>query len=215
MIIYIPIKENSQRVPNKNFREFRGKPLWEHTVDKFKGSDYKVFIDTDSDDIIEKCKDKEVTAYKRPKHLCGDKVSVVELLKNFREFLYTLSINGNICQVHVTSPFLDLKHIDFAFAKIARDGHDSVFSADVIQNRLWRKENYGFCPVNHNPMKLEQTQDLPKYFCENSYLYAFQSGVLDSNNRIGHTPYILEVGYPYNLDIDTESDWKYIKNITL
>ena len=60
MIIYIPIKENSQRVPNKNFREFRGKPLWEHTVDKFKGSDYKVFIDTDSDDIIEKCKIKKL-----------------------------------------------------------------------------------------------------------------------------------------------------------
>ena len=35
MIIYIPIKQNSQRVPNKNFRLFNGKPLWEHTVDKF------------------------------------------------------------------------------------------------------------------------------------------------------------------------------------
>ena len=43
MIIYIPIKENSQRVPNKNFREFCGKPLWEHTIDKLK-LPIKVFI---------------------------------------------------------------------------------------------------------------------------------------------------------------------------
>ena len=53
MIIYIPIKENSQRVPQKNFREFHGKPLWEHTIDKLK--DFQVVIDTDSDDIIKKC----------------------------------------------------------------------------------------------------------------------------------------------------------------
>ena len=39
MIVYIPIKQNSQRVPEKNFREFKGKPLWEHTVDKLKDHD--------------------------------------------------------------------------------------------------------------------------------------------------------------------------------
>lgn len=56
MIIYIPIKEISQRVPEKNFREFCGKPLWEHTIDKLK--DFEVVVDTDSTDIINKCKEK-------------------------------------------------------------------------------------------------------------------------------------------------------------
>lgn len=214
MIIYIPIKKNSQRVPNKNFRLFKGKPLWEHTVDKFKDTEYNVYIDTDSQEIIDGCRDKDVTVYKRPHHLCGDAVSVIDLLKNFKnDVLEKLHITGPICQVHVTSPFLDIKHIDFAFAKMRQDGHDSIFSADVIQNRLWRKEAYGYCPVNHNPMKLEQTQDLPKLFCENSYLYAFRQDVLDNNNRIGNNPYVLTVGYPYNLDIDTEQDWKYISKI--
>ena len=50
MIIYIPIKQNSQRVPQKNFREFNGKPLWEHTIDKLK--DFEVVVDTDSEEII-------------------------------------------------------------------------------------------------------------------------------------------------------------------
>jgi|TARA_R110000803_G_scaffold93970_1_gene161420 CMP-N-acetylneuraminic acid synthetase len=213
MIIYIPIKQNSQRVPNKNFRLFNGKPLWEHTVDKFSDPKYKLFIDTDSEEIIDQCHSKNVTAFKRPTHLRGDTVSVVDLLKNFREFLSKLSLSGNICQIHVTSPFLDITHVDFAFSKMENDGYDSVFAADVMQTRFWRKEEYGYCPVNHNPMKLEQTQDLPKYYCENSYLYAFQQNVLDINNRIGYNPYILEVGYPHNLDIDTESDWNYIKNI--
>ena len=95
----------------------------------------------------------------------------------------------------------------------SNEGHDSVFSADVVQNRFWRKESYGYCPVNHNPMKLEQTQDLPVYYMENSYLYAFLPKVLEYNNRIGYNPYIMEIGFPYNLDIDTEEDWKLVNVI--
>lgn len=209
MIIYIPIKKNSQRVPKKNFREFQDKPLWENTVDKLKQFD--VFIDTDSDLIFKECEYKEwVTCFHRRRHLVGDKVSVVDLLKNFVD---QFSINKPICQIHVTSPFLNPDHIKFAFDKINNEGYDSVFSADAVQNRFWRKESYGYCPVNHNPMKLEQTQDLPLYYMENSYLYAFLPKVLEYNNRIGYNPYIMEIGFPYNLDIDTEEDWKLVNVI--
>jgi CMP-N-acetylneuraminic acid synthetase len=209
MIIYIPIKQNSQRVPQKNFREFNGKPLWEHTIDKLKG--YKVVIDTDSDSIIKSCKSKEwVTIYKRPKKFRGDKISVVDLIKNYFDKNPTKEI---IVQLHVTSPFFDVKHLEEVQKQIRLYDYDSVFSVDVIQNRFWRKEKYGLVPINHNPMKLEQTQDLPKYYMENSYLYAFKQEVLDYGNRIGKNPNILQIEYPYNLDIDTEQDWDIIKSI--
>ena len=209
MIIYIPIKQNSQRVPQKNFRNFQGKPLWENSVDKLK--DFNVFIDTDSDLILESCENKEwVTCFRRKRHLVGDKISVVDLLKNF---VNQFSVKEPMCQIHVTSPFLNPDHIKFSFDKINKEGYDSVFSADVVQNRFWRKESYGYCPVNHNPMKLEQTQDLPVYYMENSYLYAFLPKVLEYNNRIGYNPYVMEIGFPYNLDIDTEEDWKLVNII--
>lgn len=209
MIIYIPIKQNSQRVPQKNFRNFQGKPLWENSVNKLKG--FNVFIDTDSDLILRSCDNKEwVTCFRRKRHLVGDKISVVDLLKNF---VNQFSVKDPMCQIHVTSPFLNPDHIKFAFDKINKEGYDSVFSADVVQNRFWRKESYGYCPVNHNPMKLEQTQDLPVYYMENSYLYAFLPKVLEYNNRIGYNPYVMEVGFPYNLDIDTEEDWKLVNVI--
>lgn len=206
MIVYIPIKKNSQRVPQKNFRVFKGKALWENTIDKL--NEFNVFIDTDSDLIAEDSKHKDwVTCFHRRRHLIGDQVSVIDLLKNF---VNQFSIQEPVCQIHVTSPFLNPDHIKFAFNKINKEGYDSVFSANSVQNRFWRKENYGYCPINHNPMKLEQTQDLPKYYMENSYLYSFLPEVLDFNNRIGHNPYIMEIGFPYNLDIDTEEDWKLV-----
>ena len=46
MKIFIPIKENSQRVPGKNFREFGGAPLYKHTL--YKLSNKSIYVDTDS-----------------------------------------------------------------------------------------------------------------------------------------------------------------------
>ena len=209
MKIFIPIKHNSQRVPRKNFRLFHGKPLWKHTVDKI-SEKHTVYIDTDSKEIINECNSlANVIVYERHESLLGDKTSVISLLKNFKE---RYQIKDYICQIHVTSPFLDLKHIQVAKDKL-QEGYDSVFGVNEIRQRLWRKESYGYCPINHNPMKLEQTQDLPKYYYENSYLYAFKPHVLDNNNRIGTNPYLFEIEFPYNLDIDTEDDWRLITNI--
>lgn len=206
MIVYIPIKENSQRVPRKNFREFKGKPLWEHTVDKLK--DFRVVIDTDSQEIIDGCKNKKwVTTYLRPENLRGDKVSVVDLIRNyFQDF----PKETWILQLHVTSPFITEKTIN-QLKELTKSSHDSFFSVDKIQNRFWREESYGLVPINHNPMKLEQTQDLPPYFMENSCFYLFKRSVLDFGNRIGKNPKQIEIGFPENLDIDTEQDWEIVK----
>ena len=60
--ILIPIKKISQRTPNKNYRDFNGVPLWEHTIRKFEH--FNVFVDTDDSDLIlELKKYRHVTAY--------------------------------------------------------------------------------------------------------------------------------------------------------
>ena len=57
MKIFIPIKEKSQRVPNKNFRLFNGIPLYKHTLYKLK--DFEVWVDTDSDIILKEIEKDE------------------------------------------------------------------------------------------------------------------------------------------------------------
>ena len=103
-----------------------------------------------------------VHSYSRPHHLRGDEVSVVNLIKNFSE-KSELNDDDWICQIHVTSPFLKIEHLESLREEIKDCKYDSIFSVDVIQNRFWRDEEYGLAPINHNPMILEQTQDLPKY----------------------------------------------------
>ena len=103
--------------------------------------------------------------------------------------------------------------LEKAYKKITK--YDSVVSCNVINSRLWRKEKYGYCPVNHNPLKMEQTQDLPKYYEENSAFYIFEPNVIKTfGTRIGQNAFFYEINEPYNIDIDTEEDWdKAIRQI--
>ena len=216
MKIFIPIKKNSQRVPQKNFRLLNGVPLFMHTLNKLK--DFDVCVDSDSEDVISACESLDhVTAYKRPNSLIGDDVSVCDLLEKFIKSPnyegWPPSRDSHICQLHVTSPFLDVDILKNAMSLVDR-GYDSVVSCNEVNTRFWRKEQYGYCPVNHNPTKLEQTQDLPTYYEENSVFYIINVDLfLKTKMRIGLNPYFYPLTFPINLDIDTEDDWNLVEKV--
>ena len=147
----------------------------------------------------------------RKSYLCGDEISVCDLISDWLE---TYEIKGIACQLHVTSPFLSVETLEKAFSLFEKDQVDSVFSCDKLQIRMWRDEEYGICPVNHNPVDLKQTQDLPPYYAENSLFYMFKADVLQRfSNRIGVSPIPFETSFPENIDIDNESDWDFAQKI--
>jgi len=152
---------------------------------------------------------KNVIIYKREKGLIGDNVSVCNLISYF---IYKFSITEPIIQIHVTSPFLNVQTIKNAYTYL--QFNDSVVSCTKHNSRFWRSEDYGFCPVNHNPLRLEQTQDLPSLYEENSAFYIFKPDVLiNLGGRIGQNPKFYPIEYPEFFDIDTEEHWNIAKTI--
>jgi len=205
MKIFIPIKHNSQRVKRKNFRIFGTEPLFKHTLLKYPHDE--VYVDTDSDEIIDLIKKDNrlanVAAFNRKEKLRGDKVSVCDLIE---DFIKSHNVDSPLVQIHVTSPFLKRETIIEAEKFIHT--YDSVVACNIYQSRFWRQEAYGYCPVNHNPVKMEQTQDLPALYEENSAFYIFDPQVIMStNSRVGLNPYFYGLTEPENIDIDIESDW--------
>tara|TARA_B100000427_G_scaffold329728_1_gene347330 strand:- start:1033 stop:1614 length:582 start_codon:yes stop_codon:yes gene_type:complete len=168
----------------------------------------EIYINTDSEQlektITEDTKLTNVKIIKRKEKLLGHTVSVCKLIE---DFILENKITEPFVQMHVTSPFIKRETVLDAFKQISI--FDSVVSCNKIKSRFWKKEEFGFCPVNHNPLKLEQTQDLPSLYEENSSFFILKPKTFLKYGRVGQNPFFYEIHFPENLDIDTEEDWHF------
>jgi len=207
--LLLPMKGNSQRVPNKNLKLFNGKPLFHAVFDELIKSKYinKVIINTDSDLIAESAinafKDF-VFIHKRPENIQGDFVSMNKII----EYDLNNSDSDIYIQTHSTSPLLTVKSVDSAIERMLSKSKnfDSIFSVTKIQTRFYDKKGI---PFNHNPKKLLRTQDLEPLFEENSGFYIFTKNSFKNadNKRIGLNPLMFEIDKIEALDIDEPSDF--------
>lgn len=200
----LPMKGHSERVPNKNIRDFSGKPLFYWVLDTLlecKSID-SIAIDTDSHKISQMAKSRggsKVSIIQRPKNLMGDDVSMNKIIAHDLSVL-----DGDLFfQTHATNPVLKPSTIDNATKKyfLRLDKYDSVFSVTTHQTRLYSKDGKA---INHNPSILIPTQDLDPIYEENSNFYIFsRSSFKSSGMRIGTTPQMYPMDKLEAIDIDT------------
>ena len=201
----IPIKRNSQRIPNKNFLEINSKPLFFWIIDSLLNSEFvdEIVINYDDDYTLQ-----EVSKYfdsikfcKRPDELLGDDISMNKIIASSLEEC----TNQSIIQVHTTSPLLKTNTIDKAI-KLHLDKKRDIFSVNKLYERFYDKD---LRPINHDINTLVQTQDLEPLYVENSALYIFtKENFRQNNNRINDKSDIFEVIFPENIDIDNFEDFE-------
>ena len=207
----VPMRHHSQRVPEKNFRDLGGKPLYHHIlstltqVPEIEG----IYVDTDSLIITAGLRKDfpDIQVIDRPDHLAADETSMNSIIA------HDLSIveADYYLQTHTTNPLLNANTISRAI-NVFLDNikeFDSLFSVTRLQTRLYDSEGNA---INHNPAELIQTQDLPPLFEENSCLYLFSKNSLEKNgHRIGNSPYLFEIDSAEAWDIDTLIDFNIVE----
>lgn len=203
----LPMKGHSERVPNKNLRDFDGKPLMYYILSTLTQVDFieDIYVDTDSDMIAEKVLEyfPTVKIIKRPQKLCGDMVSMNDIIR------YDLSVTqaDYYLQTHSTNPLLTPQTLQAGCQKFM-DGlgtYDSLFSVTRLQTRLYDKDGHA---VNHDPDNLIRTQDLEPLYEENSNFYIFSKTSFEARHtRIGAKAQLLEMDPLEAIDIDNESDF--------
>jgi CMP-N-acetylneuraminic acid synthetase len=206
IVALVPIRHNSERIKEKNFREFNGKPLFHWILATLDSCDAipAIYLDTNSPVIKEQAPElsEKIRLIDRPDELCGDDISMNDVL-----FYDVSTITSDyFLQTHVTNPLLTRGTIERAIGEFfdSRE-HDSLFSVTKLQSRLWNVEGV---PLNHDPGLLLQTQDLPPVYEENSNIYIFSRELmLQTKNRLGQNPLMFPVCREEAFDIDEEIDF--------
>ena len=207
VVALMPMKGESERVHNKNMRDFNGQPLCSVMLDKLVASDLidEVLVNTDSDlikDFVESRYEK-VKIIERPLELLGHDVSMNKIIEHdINQFSADLYL-----QTHSTNPLLRVETITAAIEKFIenKSKKDSLFSVTRFQTRFYTESGKA---LNHDPEVLIKTQDLPVLYEENSCIYIFTKEAFEKNKRrIGDKPILFEINQLEAVDIDVEEEF--------
>ena len=202
------MRHHSQRVPGKNYRPLAGKPLFQHILETLRAVPEieTVIVDTDSEPVMDGVRRlfPDVKLIARPEHLRADDVPMNDIL------LYdTAQVQADFyLQTHSTNPLLKSETVSNAIQKFMAEypKYDSLFSVTRLQTRLYFQDGRA---INHNPLELIQTQDLPPVYEENSCIYLFTRENLErKKHRIGDSPLMFEIDAAEAWDIDEELDFE-------
>ena len=211
IIAYVPIKEQSERVKNKNTREIKGKPLFYwllNTLSQAKIID-KVIVNTDTENMREKISSyfSNIEIIIRPQHLKDGKLTGDDLIKNDLELF---SYDDIIFLSHVTNPLLSVDTVEKAINEFKNNDCDYLLSVIATQCRCFYKNK----EVNHDIKNMRNTQDLEPVMAENSSMCIFTRSESEKNNsRYGENPYMFPMPMLESGEIDYEEDWELTKLI--
>lgn len=208
IVALVPMRNQSERVPGKNYRELAGKPLFHHIIATLQAVPElsEIVVDTDSDPIKDglAAHFPSVTVLDRPETLRGGDIPMNAVLLHD-----TAQVPADFyLQTHSTNPLLRAETVSGAIAAFlaTQPGADSLFSVTALHTRLYDAEGGA---INHNPAELLRTQDLPPVYEENSCIYIFSRATLEAHgHRIGASPIMHPIPTEEAWDIDEELDFQ-------
>ncbi|QYK51110.1 MAG: acylneuraminate cytidylyltransferase family protein [Anaerolineales bacterium] len=208
IVALVPMRDQSERVPGKNYRTLAGAPLFHHILRALQACRgiAEIAVDTDSPSIKAGLAEHfpAVRVIERPQHLRAGEVPMNEILLHD-----TAQIPADYyLQTHSTNPLLRSETIDQAIDAFvqALPRVDSLFSVTGLQTRFYDAHGKA---VNHNPKELLRTQDLPPIFEENSCIYIFsRASLAEHAHRIGSSPLMFPIPRNEAWDIDEELDFQ-------
>jgi len=210
LVALVPMKHHSQRVPEKNYRDVGGKPLFHHILNTLLNVPEIDLVCVDTDSIVIKQGISEhfpiVKVIDRPLDLRADDIPMNRIIEHDMSLIKA----DLYLQTHSTNPLLKAETISNAIQEFQdkKDEADSLFSVTRLHTRLYNRAGKA---LNHNPAELLQTQDLPPLYEENSCIYLFsEAGMKKSGHRIGSKPYMFEIDPAEAWDIDTPLDYKIV-----
>ncbi|RLJ01508.1 MAG: hypothetical protein DRP08_05440, partial [Candidatus Aenigmatarchaeota archaeon] len=215
ILAIIPARWGSERISNKNIKEFSGKPLMVWTIEAALGSKKidRVVVSSDSDKILKIAEKHGAEPIKRPKELAHGKSITEECMLHVLEVLGKEGYNPSaVILLQPTSPLRNSRHIDEAIECFEKNGNDSLLSVSENRKFIWKRDG---SPMNYDPMNRPMSQDKAWELAENGAIYITKTNVLKKyRNRLGGKIGFYVMGNEESIEIDNHFEF-YLAEKTL
>ena len=212
----IPARRGSKGIPLKNLVMLNRKPLLYYTVTASLKSKIinKTVVSTDNKKIGKIALKLGAEVIYRPTKLATDTTSLEPVIEHVLNYLnvhqgYDPEI---IVILQNTSPLRTAKHIDEALTLMKRQNYDSILSGFSIHTFLWKQSKKTIIPLDYNPKKRPNRQNIHEQLFENGAIFATKTRCFTKNNcrisgKIGFYKMPLENSY----NVDSYDDLRLIR----
>ncbi|PKN76961.1 MAG: acylneuraminate cytidylyltransferase [Deltaproteobacteria bacterium HGW-Deltaproteobacteria-10] len=209
IVAIIPARGGSKGIPKKNLIDFCGKPLLVWSIIQAQKSSHikKIYVSSDSDEILECAEKYNAVGIKRPDDIAGDTASSESAIIHACEQIGNHA--DTIVFLQPTSPLRKPDDITKAIEEFFSGNYDSLFSACELHDFLiWEKDNEGeLRSFNYNYQNRTRRQDRSSQYVENGSLYIFKKEVINKyNNRIGGKIGMFLMDFYQSFEIDNKDD---------
>ncbi len=204
----------SKGIPNKNRRDFCGKPLISWTIEQCIDAGINkddIFVSSDSQEILEIGDRYGVGSIFRTPEVSDDNATSELSWIYSINYLKKLGFNYDwIFAPQVTSPIREPSDIKNGLSMIESDKYDSLFSAQKTdQCSLWKRSNGRLESIGYDWKNRKRRQDNDIQYIENGSFYIFKPELIKKfNNRMYGNIGIVEMDQWKSFEIDSMDDFK-------
>ena len=217
IIALIPARGGSKGIPNKNIKEFAGKPLIIHTIEYALNCKLlkNVVVSTDDPKIINIVKKSGAKVIKRPTELATDTATTESAIDHYVKS--SKEKPDIIVLLQVTSPLRPRDSLKEALTKFHAGGYDSLLSICPTHRFFWKVAKNEIALAEYNYIRRPRRQDIKSIdmrFMENGSIYIFTCKHFEkTGNRLGGKIGYVEWPDEYSIEIDTLLDFKLAEQI--
>ena len=207
ILIIIPARGGSKRLPGKNIKNLAGKPLLAYSIEYAQQYiEGDVLVSTDDEKVAQIAQKYRAEVQLRPHHLALDNTPTIDVLKQV-----LLAVDKEydfVVLLQPTNPLRPENLFQEAWSLLQKEGESSLLTVSLNQHKLGKINCNRFQPYTYQFG--QRSQDLDPLYYENGLLYIatvslVKSGVLMDKNSLA-----MPIDHPYaTVDIDDEMDWQW------
>lgn len=212
----IPARGGSKRIPRKNIKPFRGKPMvaWSIEAALLSGCFDEVIVSTDDEEIADVARQWGASVpFMRPAALSDDHTGTMPVVRHAIEwFSSNAKPAEHVCCIYPTAPLLKPSALAEAHAQMIRSGSAFCFGVanygHPIQRAL-RLDASGHATMFSAEHALTRSQDLePAFHDAGQFCWGTRAAFIDGRSPFLQDSVALVLPRSRVVDIDTPEDWE-------